>query len=169
MTPNEQEESQPAAGRSRRYLVWVALLALVLVPFVIIEGPGAGLLGRLGLTDRDEPFTELYFPDPTQLPRELAPGDPLVFDFSIRNDEGAPTTYRWEVRLGSNESEFDDSSSTLSDSGELRLDDGESGGVHLEVVAPAAVGPTVVGVVLLDRTEEIHFPLVVEAADSTAD
>ena len=168
MDPDAHDESQPDAGHWRRYGVWAVLLVLALVPFVIIEGPGARLLGDLGLTDQDESFTELYFPAPSQLPGELTQGAPLEFDFSIRNDEGTPITYRWQVRLAADGADVDDPNSTLLDSGELRLDDGESGGVRVERVTPEALGPTTVGVVLVGRDEAIHFPVLVVADEAVA-
>lgn len=171
MDPNATDHHPPGVDRSRRRLVWAALLLAALVPVVIIEGPGAALLREFGLTDRDEAFTELYFPDLSQLPDRLSPGAPLVFDFSIRNNEGTATDYTWEARLRAVGSGFDDSSGTLLDSGELRLDDGAIGGVRVERVTPVTVGPAVVAVVLVGRDEAIRFPVEIIAAgrDTTAD
>jgi len=171
MDLNASDHNPPEVDRSRRRLVWAALLVAVLVPILIIEGPGARLLREFGLTDRDEAFTELYFPDLSQLPDQLSPGAPLEFDFSIRNNEGTATNYKWEARLGAVGSSFVDSSGTLLDSGELRLDDGAIGGVHVENVTPVTVGCAVVGVVLVGRDEAIRFPVEIVSAgrDTTAD
>jgi hypothetical protein len=160
-------EDEPMPDRVRRRVLWIALLLLALVPFVVIDGPGAAVLTRLGLVDDDEPFTELFLVDRAQLPDELAAGAPIIFDFAIRNNEGEATTYEWQVRFESPGSAPDGQTSTavasrtILDSGELRLDDHEESSVHVEAVAPDAVGPATIRVVLAGRDEAIQVPVVV--------
>ncbi len=153
-----QPDAEGAAddGRARRYIVWATLLALALMPFVFIEGPGAGLLRSLGLIDRNESFSELYFPGRTVRPVTAVAGAPLTFDFSVRNREGAPTTYRWQVRLGPVGSETAGLAHGL-----IRLGDREARTVHVDALAPGPPGPTTVSVVLVGRSEAIHFPLTI--------
>jgi hypothetical protein len=160
MDPTSQDE-QPPPARVRRRVLWVALLLLALVPFVVIDGPGADVLARLGLVDHDEPFTELFLTDRTQVQGELAPGGPMTFDFAVHNNEGETTSYEWQVRFESPGSAADGRVTSILDGGELELDDDEERGVHVEAVTPGAVGPATVRVVLVGRDEEIHFPVVV--------
>ena len=61
------------------------------------RGPAAGWLRDLGLLDRDEQFTELYFPDRRALPTTATVGSPIAFDVAVRNREGEATSYRWKA------------------------------------------------------------------------
>ena len=90
---------RPGRRRAKRrpYLIWTVLVVLVLVPFLVIEGPAAGWLRDLGVLDRDEQFTELFFPDRRALPTTATVGSPVAFDISVRNVEGAATSYRWRA------------------------------------------------------------------------
>jgi hypothetical protein len=161
MESTSQDAPMPDRDRVRRRVLWVALLVLALVPFAIIDGPGADVLSRLGLVDEDETFTELFLSDRAQDPGELTPGGPIAFDFGIHNHEGEPTSYEWQVLFESASSASDGPASTVLDRGELRLDDDEEMGVHVEAVAPDSVGPSTVSVVLVGRGESIHFPVAV--------
>jgi len=69
----------------RRYSIWALLVVLVLVPFLLIEGPAGGWLRDLGVLDRDERFTELSFPDRRSLPPTAVIGSPITFDIALHN------------------------------------------------------------------------------------
>lgn len=153
--------TDPEAGRGRRHLVWLTLLVLALVPFLLIEGHAANVLRRFGLTDRDEAFTELYFPDHVALPTTLSAGQPFAFDFSIRNREGAPRDYSWQVVVRADASTRSAGQPTVIADGAVRLADGEVRVVHNEHADGLPAGPAVVAVVLVGRTETIQFPVAV--------
>lgn len=158
------------SGRGRWYLVAAVLLVLALLPFALIEGPGAGILNRLGWTDGDESFTELYFPDHLALPRTIEPGAPLAFDFSVRNVEGTTETYTWRVLVGSEPvGPGADSTAIAVADGETRLGHGEVAVVHIERSAPVSLGRLTVSVVLVDRDEAIHFPVTIEPPEPSPD
>jgi hypothetical protein len=161
MESTSHDEPRPDGDRVRRRVLWVVLLLLALVPFVIIDGPGADVLARLGLVDDDEQFTELFLSDRAQGAGDLAPGGPLTFDFGLRNREGEPTTYEWQVLYESPGSASAVPPSTILDQGELRLDDDEQTSVHVDAVAPDAVGSGTVTVVLVGRDEAIRFPVTI--------
>ena len=136
---------------------------IVLVPFILIEGPAAGWLRDLGLLGREERFTELYFPDRSALPSTATIGAPLAFDFSLHNREGDTTTYRWKVSV------------TVSGTGvelahgHARLDDGEVRRISVVGSTPEPAGAAVVRVTLVAREESIDFPIsVAPVADAAA-
>jgi hypothetical protein len=142
-----------SGSATRRYVIWTVLIFVVLLPFVLIDGPAAGWLRDLGLLDRDERFTELYFPDRRALPAAVAPGAPIAFDIALRNREGGPTSYRWKAVVTTGGTDVDLAR------GRARIDDGEVRRVPVDGPAPEPAGPAVVRVTLVGRTETIDFPV----------
>jgi hypothetical protein len=139
------------------------LLVLVLAPFVILEGPLSGWLRDLGVLDRDEQFTELYFPDRRALPVTVAAGAPISFDFALHNVQGEATDYRWKAVVSAGGSAAD------LGRGAIRMENGEVRRIHVAGGAPTALGRAVVRVELVARTEAIDFPVtVVSVADGAA-
>lgn len=161
----ERPAGRPAAptdGVGRRHLGWLAVLALAVLVLFAIDGPAQHALRSAGWVDRDERFTELYFPDHLALPDQVTGGEPLAFQFSVRNREGATRTYDWQVLIGLPEAP---GSIGAIASGELRLVDDEVRIVDVDVDPAADLpggGDVVVTVVLVGRPEAIHFPVVVE-------
>jgi hypothetical protein len=80
----------------------VRILLAVLVAIGLL---GAGMWGlpaavrqlRSSTTREPAAFTELYFTDPSSLPKHLAVGSPARFRFSIRNHEPGAVTYSYVV------------------------------------------------------------------------
>ncbi len=132
-------------------------MVLVLVPFLVIEGPGAAWLRDLGVLDRDEQFTELFFPDRRALPAEAAVGSPVAFDITVHNVEGKATSYRWRAVVSTAGRAVDLAQ------GSLRLENGEARRVHVVGAAPAPPGRAVVRVKLVARAEAIDFPITIVA------
>lgn len=153
-------------GLGKWYLIGAAVMMLVLLPFVLVEGPGAGILNRLGWTDRDPSFTELYFPDHLALPNVIAHDAPLEFDFSIRNREGTSTTYSWRVILGPEPTSAggEVASATVAQ-GEERLGNDEAAVVRVERLVRFSSESAVVSVVLVGRDEAIHFPITIGSGE----
>ncbi|HWF56434.1 MAG TPA: hypothetical protein VG223_17475 [Solirubrobacteraceae bacterium] len=81
-----------------------AVLLLALVAVALAQtGVGQGVTGTLGLSAPAEPYTELYFADPTavaaitEAPRHgTAVQRPA---FTIRDEEGHSLTYRWSISV----------------------------------------------------------------------
>lgn len=140
------------------------MLVVVLVVLTVIDGPARSVLERLGWTDRDDSFTELYFPDHLALPDSVVPGAPVAFDFSIRNLEGSTSTYTWQVVIGDEPAAAGgDPAASVILQGEQELLDGDAVVVRVERVPDVPVGSWVVSVVLVGRAESIHFPISVES------
>ena len=166
-TNNETEEHLDR-GLGRRHLVWLGVLALVLLPLAAIDGPGRSVLERWGWVDRDERYTELYFPDHLALPDRARRGEPFGFDFSVRNREGVPTTYAWQVLIGPPGAAT--ANAMVVASGELGLADDEVRVVHVEPDPEFVDDDAVVTVALVGRRETIHFPLAIDdTSDDTSD
>jgi hypothetical protein len=149
--------------RARRFVVWALLVVVALVPFVLIQGPGAGLLRDLGLVERRERFTELAFPDHLALPTTGSVGAPIQFDFSLRNREGRAITYRWRAVVSSPGHD-----EPLAN-GRIRLDDGARRSTHVAGAIAGPAGAAVVRVELVARDESIDFPLAVTPAVTPPD
>ncbi len=135
---------------------------MALVPFVLIEGPGAGWLRDLGVLDRDEQFTELSFPDRTALPASVVVGAPIAFDVEVRNREGGTTSYRWKAVVSSTTTTGAASTVELAH-GRVRLDDGDARRIPVEGTAPAPAGSAVVRVTLVGRDEAVDFRVAIVA------
>ena len=163
MRPTQEADAQGSAGSSaaadssggrspaRRYLIWALIVVLALVPFVFIEGPGAGWLRDLGLVDRDERFTELYFPDRRALPTTSSVGAPIAFEIALHNLEGEATSYRWKAVVTTDGRDVDLAR------GRVRLDDGEVRRIPVSGATPGPPGLAVVQVALVGRDEAIDF------------
>lgn len=134
----------------------------MLAPFVILDGPVSGWLRDLGVLDRDEQFTELYFPDRRALPVTVAAGAPISFDFALHNLEGEATSYRWKAVVSAGGSAADLGRD------DVRLESGEVRRIHVTGGAPASLGRAVVRVELVARTEAIDFPVTVVAVANRA-
>jgi hypothetical protein len=132
-------------------------VVLVLVPFLLVEGPTGGWLRDLGVLDRDERFTELFFPDRRSLPPQTAVGSPLAFDIALHNREGRATSYRWKAEVSSAGTEVELAR------GDVRLEDGDVRRIHVVGTTPPPVGPAVVRVTLVARPEAIDFRTAVVA------
>jgi hypothetical protein len=136
-------------------VIWTLLVVVALVPFILLEGPAAGWLRDLGLLDRDERFTELFFPDHRKLPDTATIGSPLGFDISVHNVEGEATSYQWKAVVSASGRDVDLAQ------GSLRLDDGEVRRISVVGSTPEPPGPAVVRVKLVARKESIDFPITV--------
>ena len=165
MRRTEEADAQGSSSSSsarRRYGIWALLVVLVLVPFLFIEGPAAGWLRDLGLLDRDEQFTELYFPDRAALPTTAAVGSPITFDVEVHNVEGEAMSYRWKAVVSTSGNDV------LLDRGRIRLDNGEARRIPVVGQAPESLGPAIIRVTLVAREESIDFPLTIVAVAGDA-
>ena len=136
-------------------------MLVALVPFVLIEGPGASWLRDLGVLDRDEHFTELSFPERTALPTSVVVGAPIAFDVEIRNREGETTSYGWKARVTSTTA--GGGSTVELAHGRVRLDDGEARRISVDGPAPPPPGAAVVRVTLVGRDEAVDFRVAIVA------
>jgi hypothetical protein len=134
-------------------VIWALVVVLALVPFVIIEGPGAGWLRDIGWLDRDQRFTELSFPDRRALPTTATVGSPIAFDIEVHNVEGEATSYRWKAVVSAGGRDVDLAR------GRVRLDDGEARRIPVAGPTPEPPGLAVVRVTLVAREEAIDFPV----------
>jgi hypothetical protein len=73
-----------------------AAVALVLLICLAQVGPGRAAADGL-FRDPEKSFTELYFPDPSGLPRKAIPGSPLEFSFVITNRTNERQSYAWRA------------------------------------------------------------------------
>lgn len=86
----------------RRFTI-LAILAIgvILVGYFLYQEQPAiyAALDSLKLVPQPERFTELYFKNPSSLPRAAVAQQPISFAFTIHNAEGATTVYSYEVHF----------------------------------------------------------------------
>lgn len=82
------------------FLLVVILFAVFFsVTFLLYQERGAIYAGlnNLKLIPQPERFTELYFENPTLLPKQTVAGQPVSFSFTVHNLESVTTTYPYKV------------------------------------------------------------------------
>lgn len=95
-------------------------------------GPGRDLLATWGVSAPAEPYTEIAFTQPSDLPRTPTDGVATV-PFEVRNAEGAVQAYRWAATTRSGGGD-----PVRVAGGRLRLDDGA--GVTVRARIPVTCG-----------------------------
>lgn len=125
----EQVQSSSATiGRERpSYERLGAVAAGVVALALVFQFPAHALERRLGLVPVHEPFTELYFAHPGDLPTAVRAAQVLRVPFVIDNREGRPETYRWSAVA------LDGSGRSVLESGALRVGDNRAALVPLEL------------------------------------
>jgi hypothetical protein len=73
-------------------VIVVALLAVGLQ-----SSAGTALLTRLGLVSAPVPFLELSFPNPTQHPQEVTPGEVVPVSFVLNSRGGSYRDVAWQI------------------------------------------------------------------------
>jgi hypothetical protein len=97
------------------------------------------------------PYTQLFFSDPNAIPSRLRLDLPNRFAFTIVNDEGQSTLYRFTVLMNTA-----GSSATVAN-GSVRLDDGGTG-TRTVALVPKNHGHRYLITVVLDGSgQSIHF------------
>ena len=84
----------------RRHLLGVAAAAAAVLVLLAAAQTGAGrsVLRHAGLTSPAEPYTELAFARPSELPQRLPSGRTRVsVPFALHNAEGSLRTYAWTI------------------------------------------------------------------------
>lgn len=84
-------------------LVTGAILVLIFNSS-IVQGALTNTIKALPLRKQPETFTELYFTDHLNLPKEIELETPYSFEFSVHNQEHQDFTYTYEVTTNNQES-----------------------------------------------------------------
>jgi uncharacterized membrane protein len=79
----------------KKATIFIILIILVAASLLFYYYEGA----RLNLVPQPERFTELYFIDSSNLPRQTVAKQPISFSFGIHNVEYMTMTYPYEVYL----------------------------------------------------------------------
>lgn len=135
--------------------VWLISAGLVLALAVVLTAANRdwvrGRLAAMKLLPQPERFTELYFPQNLLLPK-TADGNPLTFSFTIHNEQGAATTYPYQVVI-----QLPDGKTQTVASGSTVLADGQMRMLAQSVLLPRGVTTAEIAVVLPAQQESIHF------------
>jgi hypothetical protein len=98
MTIAHHHSGKTTAGLQRLGLI--AVVAGLLVIGVAIQAGGT-LLRDAGVLAAPQQYLALSLDNPTSLPSQVAPGDPVHFRFSISSTRTSPVDQRWTVVLSS--------------------------------------------------------------------
>ncbi len=130
------------------------VVGLVVTPFMIaaLEGPSKiPQTLRLATTKQPSPFSELYFAEPSKLPKTLTPGQMAELSFVITNHEAAARKYRYQVLI------IKSGTVVAQTEGEVTLRDGQSSR-QLGTIPAAVAGEHLQVVVRLpEKNQEIRF------------
>jgi len=149
-TIQTDRRSRPSASRIWR---WAAIAAVC----VVAVGLGIAFPRQiahqiaLAVTKQPTPFTELYFSNPSGLPKSLSLSRPNVFGFTVVNHEGGDTAYSYVVTLASSTG-----SSTIAQ-GRVDLRSNEGATRLVDVRPTQRATEYLITVNLVGRTEMIRF------------
>lgn len=143
---------------NKKNLRWGVLLVVVLILIFLYQSQYVrstvySFMDKQLLIPRAETYTELYFTDPSTLPKKIKKGDNVSFAFTIHNVEVGTTTYPYKVFL------VEDGATTTHAlaNGELTLARTERGTVAVQMLFAKTPGTSTVFVQLLGIEREIGF------------
>jgi hypothetical protein len=137
----------------RIYLFTGALLVLFLALSFLVyrERHSAALVDAT--THKPQPFTELYFNQPNQLPITARPGQRLPVAFTVHNVEGRNLTYTYSVDFTTITGK-----TTVLYRQQIAIANGQTTVISDAIVTvPSYTGRAEVSVVLINQPEAIHF------------
>lgn len=137
----------------RRVLRWVAAAALCAIVGVLVVAFPHQIAHEVALavTTRPQAFTQLYFSNPTTLPKSLALSGPNPFRFTVANHEGHEIIYSYTVTMASS----DDHSILAQGRIDLQNNVAATRLVNVRPTRPAT--QYLISVSLLGRNEAIWF------------
>lgn len=147
----DEATSLPVArpGYGRLGVVAAGVVALAL----LFQFPAHALERRLGVLPVSEPFTELYFAHPTDLPARAGAGRLVSLPFVLDNREGRSYLYRWSVVAVAG------TRRRLLERGSARVANGRSTLVPLEISGGRLSGSSTVEIRLERPTQSIDVHL----------
>ena len=83
----------------KKILIPAGIIVIVAALLIIFNAPISKALGQWNFVPKKETYTELYFNNPENLPKQAVKGGKAVFSFTIHNVEGDRTTYPYTVEF----------------------------------------------------------------------
>ena len=135
-------------GLNWKIVIIVIILGLMLFnwPSFVIKVP------TFALSKRPETYTELYFTDHLNLPKQLEPETQYEFEFSVHNLEYKDFTYVYEATATDEKGEI-----ILDGRSQLLLKHDETGNVDVAFQTPESFERIKISVNLVDKGQMIHF------------
>lgn len=81
------------------FLIVLAFFCVLFFIVLIYRSPIFAVLNDLALIPTDDHLTEIYFDNPTMLPKKITSGEIISFSFVIHNLEGRDMEYPYAVYL----------------------------------------------------------------------
>ncbi|MEI8343966.1 MAG: hypothetical protein WCF93_03395 [Candidatus Moraniibacteriota bacterium] len=151
----EKQENVSSKKVARKKYI-LGLMIVIALSFAVYENRKAAYaaMDNLKLIPRPECFTELYFNDHINLPKQLSPGEKISFSFVIHNLEGASKDYPYVVYFKSKDGQFKNIEEKT-----VTLADGEVRAIDESYVSESLENQGGIYIKLKDQQQEIHFLL----------
>ena len=151
----EKQENVSSKKVARKKYV-LGLMIVIALSFAVYENRKAAYaaMDNLKLIPRPERFTELYFNDHINLPKQFSPGEKISFSFVIHNLEGASKDYPYVVYFKSKDGQLKNIEEKT-----VTLADGEVRAIDESYVSESSENQGGIYIKLKDQQQEIHFLL----------
>lgn len=138
----------------RKNLVSIIIVMLSMIILVQYKSAIYIQLDNWKLIPRHERFTELYFDDHINLPKQIQEGEQISFSFVIHNLEGKRKTYPYVVSF-----KFSDGRIVKIDEGIITISDGGYKKITESYTSTLTENTGIISVELKDRQQNIDFLL----------
>jgi len=148
-----KRDARSSVRTVKRYLYTMGLIALCLGISLFIYRERHSTVLTDATTHKPQPYTELYFSQPAQLPSRVQPGQSLPVTFTIHNVEARDLTYAYTVDFVPSDGQV-----TALPQQQVAVASGRTVTVNdTAMKVPQFSGRAEVSLMLLHRPEAIHF------------
>jgi len=143
--------------QSEKYLIIINIINIVLIAMFVSYRYKAELHAQLDewkLVPKQERFTELYFDDHVNLPKQIQKGEKISFSFVIHNLEGKKWDYPYAIFFISQNGQV-----TKIEEKTVTLSNGEFKTIEESYISNLAENNGGIHVALQQPQQEIHFLL----------
>lgn len=133
-------------------LIWIILIIALRANLLLLKNsPFLKDFPKIALSKQPETFTELYFTDHLNLPKEIELEVPYFFEFTTHNLEYEDFTYVYEVTMNGGEN------TVVFDKGQFTLKHDEERTIPVTFHISQLTGRTKITVNLVNKNQPIHF------------
>jgi uncharacterized membrane protein len=144
--------------KTYRYPI-IGLVLLLIIILLASYGRHSAVLTD-ATTHKAQPYTELYFTHPDQLPVAVTDGQAVPISFTVHNLEGHAVTYNYAITFTNAQGQ-----TTTVRRQRVTVANGQTTIVQPRAVAlPTYRGRAAIGIVLLNYPEQLHFWVVDQPA-----
>jgi len=144
----------PDSKKSIKTWLVIAIAAIAVGAGALYVATHAGDISRqltLATSRQPEPFTELYFAEPQDIPQKAVVGQKLNISFVIKNHEAKDMAYTYRLYF------TDAQNTTFFGDYQVDVPADRSQTITQEVTVPAGQGRGSLGVQLINKGQSVHF------------